>query len=455
MLSLGGCPLKQYAISRKRGHCGRRLKKFGLPPFSRCARIVLRSAENPARAMLLTQPRSLYAAFDRFPTCKGASNHIARFAPCLFDYAGSGLLYVLGDTTLPVQQREGNVEILRFSLPFDNFLERATAYGAYLEHVLDHAASGLAIAHFRDPWSGVPLLSRPHDYATVYEVNALPSIELLHAYPGIAPRTLEKIRATELYCLDRCDAIVTPSHTTRGLLESLGVASAKISVVPNGAELIEPAPRPIDAPEKYVIYFGALQTWQGIDTMLRAFSLLADMGDLQLVICGSLLSRDARRSERFATKLGLDDRIVWRWELSAAELAPWIVNAEISLAPLRECARNVTQGCAPLKILESMAAGIPVIASDLAPVRELIRDGIEGRLVAPDRPADLARAIRVLMAYPERRRMMGERGRERIAGEFTWPHSLQRLRDIYQRIDPTHAIEIARHADTACIATSV
>ena len=394
--------------------------------------------------MLLTSPRSLYAAFDRFPTRKGASTHIARFAPCLFEHAGGGLLYVMGDTTLPVQQLEretwGEVEILRFSLPVENFLERVSAFGACLEHVLDEAGDGLSIAHFRDPWSGVPILSRPHRYATVFEVNALPSIELPHAYPGIAPRTLEKIRATEMFCLQGCDAIVTPSQTTRVLLESLGVPAAKITVVPNGAELIPACPRPADAPGQYLIYFGAMQSWQGIDTLLRAFARLADLDDLHLVICGAHQSRDARRSERFADRLGLQSKILWRWELPMGELAPWIANAELSLAPLRECARNVTQGCAPLKILESMAAGVAVVASDLPPVRELISDGVEGRLIAADRPAELARAIRVLMAYPERRRAMGESGRERIAGEFSWQRSLQALRDVYQSIDPDRRV---------------
>ena len=403
--------------------------------------------------MLLTSPRSLYAAFDRFPTRKGASTHIARFAPCLFDHAGGGLLYVMGDATLPVQQLEreswGDVEILRFSLPVENFLERAAAFGACLAHVLDEAHDTLTMAHFRDPWSGVPILSRPHRYASVFEVNALPSIELPHAYPGIAPRTLEKIRATEMFCLQQCDAVVTPSRTTRALLESLGVPPAKITVVPNGAELIAASPRPPDAPRKYLLYFGAMQSWQGVDTLLRAFARLADLDDLHLVICGAQRSRDARRSERFAQRLGLQSRILWRWELPMGELASWIANAELSLAPLRACARNVTQGCAPLKILESMAAGVAVVASDLPPVRELISDGIEGRLIAPDRPAELARAIRVLMAYPDQRRAMGERGRARIAGEFSWQRSLQALRDVYRRIDSAAATTGALEAGAA------
>ncbi len=393
--------------------------------------------------MLLTAPRSLYAAFDRFPTRKGASTHIARFAPCLFEHAGGGLLYVLGDDTLPVQQREGDCEVLRFALPIENFLERALAFGAHLERVLEHAAPTLRLAHFRDPWSGVPLLSRPHRYATVFEVNALPSIELPHAYPGIAPRTLDKIRASERYCLDRCDAIVTPSQTTRAMLESLGVPAAKITVVPNGADPGGPWPRPAEAPAQYLIYFGALQAWQGVDTLLHAFVRLADLDELQLVICASQRSREARHAERLAERLGIAPRLRWHWALPYAELMPWVAHAELSLAPLRACARNVAQGCAPLKILESMAAGVPVLASDLPPVRELLRDGVEGRLVAPDRPAELARAIRVLMAYPERRKAMGAKGRERVEGEFTWQHALQRLREVYRRV------EAARDADGA------
>jgi glycosyltransferase involved in cell wall biosynthesis len=214
-------------------------------------------------------------------------------------------------------------------------------------------------------------------------------------------------------------------------------------VIPNGADLPRTSAlvRPSSAPAQYLIYFGALQSWQGIDTLLRAFSRLADLEHLQLVVCGSRRSREARRAERFAEKLGLTPRMQWHWQLSAAELAPWVAHADLSLAPLRECARNVVQGCAPLKILEAMACGVPVIASDLPPVRELLRDGHEGRLIAPDRPAELARAIRVLMAYPEQRRALGARARERVAQHFTWDAALAQLRAVYRSLDHQHQKE--------------
>ncbi|HYN43794.1 MAG TPA: glycosyltransferase family 4 protein [Thermoanaerobaculia bacterium] len=383
--------------------------------------------------------RALYAAFDRFPTRKGASTHIARFAPCLFEEHGGGLLYVVGDETLQAHQIEGDVEIVRFSTPFPNLLERAVAFGEYLACILEEAGDDLEICHFRDPWSGVPILERPHRYSTVFEVNALPSIELPYAYPSIAPRTLDKIRAAERFCLETVDRIVTPSRTTRDLLVGEGVPASKIDVVPNGADPVPPLPRPFEAPDEYLIYFGALQPWQGIDTLLHAFARLADLDSLRLVVCGSGRSRHARAAEKLAGKLGLGEKVIWRWELPSSELEPWLGNALLSIAPLRACSRNVEQGCAPLKILESLAAGVPVVASDLPPVREIVTDGVEGRLVAPDRPAELARAIRVLLHFPRIRAAMAVAARERAAQDFTWDRSLSLLKGVYRSLRPPAA----------------
>src|SRR3954451_21873462 len=127
--------------------------------------------------------RALYAAFDRFPSRKGSAVHIDRFARALFDQAGGGLLYVLGGDDLPAYQREDNVEIVRYTRPADHVLERAAGYGQRLTALLERLPD-LQLAHFRDPWSGIPILESKR-YTTVYEVNGLPSIELPYLYPAI------------------------------------------------------------------------------------------------------------------------------------------------------------------------------------------------------------------------------------------------------------------------------
>lgn len=388
--------------------------------------------------------RALYAAFDRYPSAKGAATHIARMATTLFDALAGGLLFVLGGEDLPWYQREGNVEIVRFGESVPNFLERALRYGSMLERTLDRIAPTLQLAHFRDPWSAVPILRRRSAYRTVYEVNGLPSIELPYAYSGIAPATLDKIRAAERFAIEQSDAIVTPSHTIARNLARLGADPAKITVIPNGADIPAVSAAPAaDSPKQYILYFGALQRWQGLDVLLRAFARLADLPDLHLAICASGRHRGSKVYARLAERLGIAERVVWRFALNKQELGGWIAGARLSVAPLVECSRNVEQGCAPLKILESMAHAVPVVASDLGAVREIVADGTEGCLVRPDRPADLARAIRVLLEYPDRAREFGERGRQRIAAAFTWERSTDALRGLYARLLSEHVPALA------------
>jgi glycosyltransferase involved in cell wall biosynthesis len=377
---------------------------------------------------------ALYASFDRFPSRKGSAVHIDRFARALFAHAGGGLLYALGGDGLPAYQREGEVEIVRFSRPTDNYLERALAFSARLEALLDQDGGSLRLAHFRDPWSGMAIVQR--DLATVYEVNGLPSVELPYLHPGIPRGTLERIVDVEQRCLDAADAVVVPSPVIAAALERRGVATERTHVIPNGADLPRPTLRPADAPARYLLYFGALQPWQGLDTALRALAGLTELADVELVVCASVHRRKAKPYRKLAARLGVERRVRWHFALLEDQLAPWREHAVASLAPLRDCSRNVAQGCAPLKVLESMASGVPVLASDLPVVRDLVDDGEQGLLVAPDRPGELARAVRTLLDFPDRATAMGAAGRARLAERFSWEASVAALGDLYASLEP-------------------
>jgi glycosyltransferase involved in cell wall biosynthesis len=376
--------------------------------------------------------RAVYVAFDRFPSTKGSAVHIRHMAGELFDRYGGGLLCVLGGGELPRYQREAGVEVVRFDAAVPNLLDRARAFTGWVaERVAAHRDT-LELCHVRDPWSALPVLARPARCRLVYEVNGLPSIELPNAWPLAAPSTLAKIRELERRCLRGADAVVAPSAVIRDAVVGLGAAPDAVHLVPNGADVPSPRPpRPADAPGRYLVYVGALQPWQGVDVLLRAFARLADLTDLGLVICSSVPRPRARPLHRLAERLGVAPRVLWRYTVPHADVAGWLAHAELSVAPLTGCPRNVDQGCSPLKVWESMAAGTPVVASDLPAVRELVTDGEHGRLVPPDRPAELARAVRVLLEYPAVARAMGDRAQRRIAEHFTWSHARRRLGAVY------------------------
>jgi glycosyltransferase involved in cell wall biosynthesis len=96
-----------------------------------------------------------------------------------------------------------------------------------------------------------------------------------------------------------------------------------------------------------------------------------------------------------------------------------------------------------LKILESMALGVPVLASDLPAVREIITPDVDGFLVRPDRPAELARAIEVLLEQPALLGQIGIAARARIERELTWDRSCAKLRGLYEAMMAANIISCA------------
>ncbi|WP_020531709.1 glycosyltransferase family 4 protein [Flexithrix dorotheae] len=377
--------------------------------------------------------KALYAAFDLYPSAKGAATHISHFSQALFEHYNGGLLYVLGNEKLPTYQQEGNIEIVRFSEAIPNYLERAESYvRAFQEELENH--QNLELCHFRDIWSGLAILQQKRSYQTVFEVNGLPSIELPFKYSYLSESTLGKIRQLEDFCMEKADAIVTPSNSIKSNLINRGIPAEKITVIYNGAEIPGQLERPFDAPEKYLIYFGALQKWQGVDVLLKAFAGLRDYKDLKLVICSSNRAKFAKPFKKFVEKLELSESIIWHAQLAKEELYRWVQHAEISIAPLKECSRNLIQGCCPLKVLESMACRTAVVASDIPAVRELVKDRENGKLVKADRPAELSRALRFLLDYPEERQRLATGGFENIRNNFTWDQKKDELKAFYSQL---------------------
>jgi glycosyltransferase involved in cell wall biosynthesis len=381
------------------------------------------------------KPQSVYASFDTFPAPKGAAVHIGEFAPKLFSFAGSGLLLVLGDEKTPRWQIEdNNVQIRRYITTEENYLQKAMNFSDFIYNEVSALKEDIKIAHFRDPWSGLPILEALEGTKAkfVYEVNALPSIEIPSRISSALSNTLEKIREMELKCLEKADAIICPSFVIKSFLESLGVNSDKITVIHNGARFsgIEHK-KPESAPDKYIIYIGAVQPWQGVECLMKAMTFLKDISDLKLVFCASGTKPRIRFLQKLAEKMEISDKLVWNLRIGQSEVQDWLQGASISLAPLTECERNLVQGCCPIKIVESMAAGVPVVASNMPVTLELLEHNVTGWLVRPDRPSELARAIRVLLAHPETLERIAKTAKEKVISSLSWEMSLEQLEKVY------------------------
>lgn len=375
---------------------------------------------------------SLYAAFDLHPSAKGASTHISYFSKALASVSEQTVIATIGTDKMPKEEHEETITYLRFNEVIPNYLHRAEEYGNWLlsEVIAKHQFD---LCHFRDIWSGLAILQEKRKYRTVFELNGLPSVELPFRYPSITDQTLAKIQSIEAFCLKEADAIVVPSDVIKQNLLLSGADEKKITTITNGAVVPESFEKPDDAPESYIIYFGAAQLWQGVDDLLRAFALLRDYEGLKLIICSSTAQKYTKGFAKMADKLGIGANVIWKYQLPQSELYAYLQHALFSVAPLKDCSRNVAQGCSPLKVFESMANRTAVVASDLPVIRE-IGDEPVLRFARPDRPADLARSMRMFIEYPQLIAEQKENAFEHLKTNFQWKQKQTELKNLYSEL---------------------
>lgn len=383
--------------------------------------------------------RVLYSAFDIVPSPKGASTHIIHNLRGLVDCGYEVHLMTPSDGVLPLDDTLEGATVTR--VPQDlsqNFLARAADFGrAVMRHVA--LAAPYDVVHYRSVWCGLPLAQarRTRGYKTLFEVNGLPSVELKYHYPGIEPELLTKIKEQELATLHLSDAIICPSHVTRDYLASLGLPRGLVTVIPNGVSpsdfSLSPLP-PRDGRVPTLLYIGTLADWQGLDVLIKALPKILERTPVQLQIVGRGRSRQRKMLAKFIRKLGLTEHVSVLPAVPHHEVPALIAAADICVAPLGLNDRNVTQGACPIKVLEYMAAGRPLLASNMPIVRELVREDVDALLFSPNDPNDLARQTLALLNDLELSKRLAESASERVLMKFTWHESQKKLRKVYEKL---------------------
>lgn len=385
------------------------------------------------------KPEYIYIAFDVFPSQKGAATHINHCLKALQNTFDTGLLICLGNDEMPSFQYDSNRQlyVYRWKEKIVNFLERTQKFQDAVTKLLQlPLCENVQLIHFRDIWGGFPVLQQQQHYKTLFEVNAFQHIELPNRYPQISASVLHKIKVMEQFCLSNSHEIITPSKVTQHFInQEFTIKNNIIHVIPNGVTIYDfkPLPKHHTNHSPFILYFGALQKWQGIKTLFKAFKELSDI-NVRLRLCTSVPEKRTLHFKDLAHSIGVADRIDWFYELDKPTLASHINAAVLTVAPLASCNRNIIQGCNPLKILESMAYGTPVVASDIPVVRELIDNHKTGVLVAPDRPEHLGRTLRTLLEQPDILIAMGKQVKQKVKNNYLWEDQELKMKTIYQNL---------------------
>lgn len=263
-------------------------------------------------------------------------------------------------------------------------------------------------------------------YGTILSaITGVPLVTTVHGKSYYS----EKWRRRFAYRLvSRGSKMVAVSEDIRQfLINKVGIKEKHVITIPNGIDVsayddrFDAEQRPTNGPRKYVIgSVGSLYPVKGHTYLLKALAIV--LKKHPDVICkiagqGHLISQ----LEVEAAELGIEQRIEF---LGLCDNIPqFLQNIDIFVLP------SVSEGL-PLAILEAMAAGKPIIATNVGGISEAVQDQRSGFLVPPRDPAALAQRITQVLADPVLSRELGAAGRERVKRHF----SLEKMAKHYQAL---------------------
>lgn len=399
----------------------------------------------------MDKPRLAYVSFDIVPAPKGAATHITAVVKSLAAAFGKIELVTVAPTTEFNQGLSTTLDlpgVIHSTLPAigDTVINRAMHFRRHLSAWWKNQR--FEVVQIRSIYEGFPIALNKQQYCNqlIFEVNGLPSIELKYHYPEVAEdrELMHKLRTQEELCLEAADLIITPSRVTSGYLQTRGVPNQKIRVLPNGVDLDiftyrSPQLVTTTTPLK-VLYFGTLSPWQGVGLAVEALAVVGDL--IYLTVIGPGRDRQVQALNQLALKLGVANQLKVLEPMSQTQLVEQIHAADVIVAPLMPSDRNLYQGCCPLKILEGMATGTPVITSNIPVVRELGMDGVHLLAVKPGSAQAIAEALVRLRTEPGLATQLAQAARNRVETHHTWKLAGDALVAIYEEIGIKRSITV-------------
>ena len=246
---------------------------------------------------------------------------------------------------------------------------------------------------------------------------------------------IDRVPAASLALLQQADAVTLPYSAGLEPLSRAGLPREHARVIPNGADPPDEAAE-LPAAREIRERLGAgtfrplwvcasrLESNKGHAVLLEALAALAarNLGFV-VVIAGEGSQRAAL--ERQAAERGLASAVHFAGVVDS--IGPLLLAADAFLLPSLD-------DTLPQVMLEAMARGRPVVASEVGAVPQAIEDGVEGRLVPPGDPAALAAVLTEFHQASDSARQMGERGADRAHAGFTWKRVVEGYESVYDDV---------------------
>lgn len=276
-----------------------------------------------------------------------------------------------------------------------------------------------------------PVVYESHGYAPDVSA-ALPDLIPDAARPSA--RKLRRLASREEKVWREADGYVT---ITQGLADELTRRFGprpRLAVVPDGARGSDtgqtPPPGGGGTATGVVGYAGHLYVWKGVDVLLRALARVPNASGL--IVGGHSAEPDLERLKALASALGIADRVTFTGLVDPGRVPGLLMTADVLALPNPASAIS-THFTSPLKLFEYMAAGRPIVASDLPAIREVLTHDVNALLVPPGDDEAMARAIARLLEDRALAGRLAAAAQARVR-DFGWETRAQRLEALLAQV---------------------
>jgi glycosyltransferase involved in cell wall biosynthesis len=244
------------------------------------------------------------------------------------------------------------------------------------------------------------------------------------------------LRFFEERMLERSDRLIAVSDfTRRELLQYYKVKESKIRVIHNGVDVnkFQPAADKRKAKEalgfnpddKAILSVGRLYARKGLFTLIESMvPVTRKFRNAKFIIAGKGLSNEMKKLVDYATKLGVEDNIIFTGYFPDKKLPRLYQAADIF-------AFSTFYENLPFAVLEALSTGLPVVTTNVGGIPEMIEDGKNGFLVEPANSRALADRILYYLEHPAEASEMGLLARRNIEDHFDWRLIVQKVLKVY------------------------
>jgi len=306
------------------------------------------------------------------------------------------------------------------AIPFNGSIGRVTL-SVRLEWLISHMLERekFDIIHHHEPF--VPFLS-----FQILDSAKCPNVATFHTFGGFSFSYWAGRIVLDRY-MNKLDARIAVSSAARHFVSSYFHGDYRI--IPNGVDVdfyanAKPFPEFQDG-KVNILFVGRVEPRKGAMYLMRAYARIKERHpDTRLIIAGR--GPEIGDLRRFARGQKIED-VLFAGRVSDEDKARFYKTADIFVAP------STGQESFGIVLLEAMAAGRAVVASDIHGYKRVVQRNVSGLLVEPKDPDALADGLERLILDPDLRRSLGEAGARR-AVEYDWRHVTEELVSVYAEV---------------------